>query len=109
MIAIITPDSPPPFNRSNPPCAQPSACRLTTLSAADYPVSPAPFTDVKITDGLWKTRQDTNNHVTLPFAIGQCETSKRVLNFDFAAETMKRRAAGETTFQNKPPTTDAGK
>ena len=82
-----------------------AACLLpTALSAADYPVSPVPFTDVKITDGLWKTRQDTNNHVTLPFAIGQCETSKRVLNFDLAAETMKRRAAGETTFQNKPPT-----
>ncbi len=109
MIAIITPDSHPPLIVQTHHAPNPPACPLTTLSAADYPVSPAPFTDVKITDGLWKTRQDTNNHVALPFAIGQCETSKRVLNFDFAAETMKRRAAGETTFQNKPPTTDAGK
>jgi DUF1680 family protein len=75
-----------------------------SLSAADYPISPVPFTDVKLTSGLLQSRQEINNRVTLPFALGQCETSKRVTNFDLAAETMKRRAAGETTFQNKPPT-----
>jgi hypothetical protein len=74
------------------------------LTAADYPVKPVPFTDVSFTSGLWHDRQETNNKVTLPFAIGQCESSKRMLNFDLAAETMKRRAAGEKTFQNKPPT-----
>ncbi len=80
-------------------CLIPSA-----LFAADYPVNPVPFTDVKLTSGLLQNRQEINNRVTLPFALGQCETSKRITNFDLAAETMKRRAAGETTFQNKPPT-----
>lgn len=82
-----------------------AACLFpTVLFAADYPVSPVPFTDVKLTAGLLQNRQEINNRVTLPFALGQCETSKRITNFDLAAETMKRRAAGEKTFQNNPPT-----
>ena len=72
--------------------------------AADYPVQPVPFTAVKITGGLWHARQETNRNVTLPFALMQCEQSKRLINFDLAAETMRRRAAGETNFQNRPVT-----
>jgi DUF1680 family protein len=77
---------------------------LATQAASDYPVQPVPFTDVRITGGVLATRQATNSAVTLPFALSQCESSKRVLNFDLAAETMRRRAAGETNFQHKPPT-----
>ena len=68
------------------------------LAAADYPVQPVPFTDVSFTGGLWHDRQEINNKVTLPFALGQCESSKRMENFDLAADTMKRRAAGEKTL-----------
>lgn len=74
------------------------------LTAADYPVEPVPFTDVSFTGGLWHDRQETNNKVTLPFALQQCETSNRLKNFDLAADTMKRRAAGDKNFQHKPPT-----
>lgn len=80
------------------------AAWLPLRAASDYPVRPVPFTDVRITGGVLHARQSTNTAVTLPFALGQCETSKRVLNFDLAAETMRRRAAGEAKFQNKPPT-----
>jgi DUF1680 family protein len=72
--------------------------------AADYPVHPVPFTSVKFTEGLWHDRQETNNRITLPFALGQLETSRRLENFDLAADTMKRRAAGDKNFQHKPPT-----
>jgi DUF1680 family protein len=75
-----------------------------SVFAADYPVKPVPFTDVSFTAGLWHDRQETNTKVTLPFALGQCETSNRLKNFDLAADTMKRRAAGDATFQHKPPT-----
>ena len=75
-----------------------------SLAAADYPVQPVPFTDVSFTSGLWHDRQEINNKVTLPFAIEQCDTSKRLENFDLAADTMKRRAAGDKAFQHKPPT-----
>ena len=72
--------------------------------AADYPIRPVSFTDVRITGGIWRDRQATNALVTLPFALDQCESTRRLQNFDLAAETMRRRAAGETAFQNKPPT-----
>jgi hypothetical protein len=73
-------------------------------AASDYPVKPVPFTDVRITGGVLHSRQATNSVVTMPFALGQCESSKRLLNFDLAAETLRRRAAGETNFQNTPRT-----
>jgi DUF1680 family protein len=75
-----------------------------TASAADYPVQPVPFTAVRITGGFWQPRQETNRVATVPYAFQQCEDTKRLQNFDLAAETMKRRAAGESTFQNKPLT-----
>ena len=74
------------------------------LAAADYPVQPVPFTAVRTTGGFWQARQEINRTVTVPFALQQCEDSKRLTNFDLAAETMRRRAAGEKDFQNKPPT-----
>jgi uncharacterized protein len=71
---------------------------------ADYPVQPVPFTAVRITGGFWQGRQETNRTVTVPFALQQCEETNRLKNFDLAAETMRRRASGEKTFQNTPPT-----
>jgi DUF1680 family protein len=81
-------------------------CGVTAsvFAASDYPVQPVPFTQVQLTGGLLAQRQATNAVVTLPFALEQCETSGRIKNFDLAAEVMRRRAAGETTFQIKPPT-----
>lgn len=72
--------------------------------AADYPIRPVPFTAVRVTDGFWKAKQETNRTVTVPFALAQCEESGRLKNFDLAAEVMRRRAAGEKDFQVKPPT-----
>jgi DUF1680 family protein len=74
------------------------------VHAADYPVAPVPFTDVRVTGGFWQEKQETNRMVTLPFAIRQCEESGRVKNFELAAEVMRRRAGGEPDFQIKPPT-----
>jgi DUF1680 family protein len=89
--------------RRLPPLCLVMAVPLAVV-AADYSVTPVPFTDVHFTGGLWHQRQETNRKVTLPFALDQCESSNRLKNFDLAAETMRRRAAGETSFQNKPPT-----
>ncbi len=74
------------------------------FAASDYPVTPVPFTAVRVTGGFWQARQEINRTVTVPFALQQCEESGRVRNFDLAADTMKRRAAGEKGFQHTPPT-----
>ena len=77
---------------------------LNLRAASDYPVQPVPFTSVRLTGGLLANCQATNNAVTMPVALDQCESSGRIKNFDLAAEVMRRRAAGETNFQIKPPT-----
>ena len=77
---------------------------LARASAADYPVRPVPFTDVRMTGGFWQAKQEVNRTVTLPFALKQCEDSGRMRNFDLAAETLRRRAAGDATFENTPVT-----
>ncbi len=74
------------------------------LGANDYPVQPVPFTAVRLTGGFWQQKQEVNRTVTLPFALKQCEDSGRLRNFDLAAETLRRRAAGERSFQNRPVT-----
>jgi DUF1680 family protein len=76
----------------------------TASGAATPAVQAVPFTAVRITGGALGARQEINRSVTVPFALGQCESSKRMVNFDLAAETMRRRAAGEKDFQNKPAT-----
>lgn len=87
-----------------------TACGLSLLIlcgravAADYLVQPVPFTAVHLTGGFWQEKQEINRTVTLPFALKQCEDSGRLRNFDLAAETMRRRAAGEVSFQNVPAT-----
>lgn len=67
-------------------------------------INPVPFTRVRLRGGLLGDRQKVNREVTMPFAMKQCEDSLRLKNFDLAAETLNRRAAGEGSFQNKPPT-----
>lgn len=74
------------------------------LFAVDYAVQPVPFTAVRLTGGFWQERQEVNRTVTIPFGLKQCEESNRLKNFDLAAETMRRRAAGEAHFQNTPLT-----
>lgn len=68
----------------------------------DYPIRPLPFTDVRFASGMLADRQETNRKVTLPFALQQCKKSGRLKNFDLAAETLRRQAAGEKEFQNAP-------
>ncbi len=72
--------------------------------SADYPIRPVPFTAVRITGGFWQKRQAVNLATTVPYAIRQCEDTGRLRNFDLAAETLRRRAAGEASFQNQPVT-----
>lgn len=74
------------------------------MPTSDYPVRPVPFTAVRVTGGFWQARQEVNRTVTVPYALKQCEDSGRLRNFDLAAETLRRRAAGEADFQNKPVT-----
>ncbi|MGC4087750.1 MAG: glycoside hydrolase family 127 protein [Polyangiaceae bacterium] len=70
----------------------------------DYPFRAIEFPSVRVTGGFWHERQGVNRAVTLPLTLAHCEDSARLENFDHAAEVMRRRAAGEPSFQIAPRT-----
>ena len=47
----------------------------------DYPITPLPFTDVKIEDYFWKKRLEINEKVTLPTTFKKSEETGRISNF----------------------------
>jgi DUF1680 family protein len=51
----------------------------------DYPVTPVPFTSVKLNDSFWLPRVKTNHTVTIPASFERCESTGRVKNFEMAA------------------------
>ena len=53
--------------------------------AADYPVRPVPFTAVRVAEGFWAPRMETNRTVTIPFDFKKCEDTGRIRNFAIAA------------------------
>lgn len=54
-------------------------------SGAGYPISPVPFTDVKVTDHFWGQRLKASREVTIPLAFSKCEETGRYENFVKAA------------------------
>lgn len=52
---------------------------------AGYPISPVPFTSVKVTDAFWGQRLKASREVTIPLAFSKCEETGRYDNFYKAA------------------------
>jgi len=61
----------------------------------DYPITPVPFTAVKITDGFWAPRIETNRTVTIPAIFRKCEETGRIDNFAIAGGLLKGEYKGE--------------
>lgn len=57
---------------------------ISAVSVNNYPITPIPFTSVKINDSFWAPRIQTNYKVTIPIAIDQCYSTGRVDNFLYA-------------------------
>ncbi|HSL86808.1 MAG TPA: beta-L-arabinofuranosidase domain-containing protein, partial [Bacteroidales bacterium] len=49
-----------------------------------YPITPVPFTSVKVSDDFWAPRIKLNHDVTIPIAFGFCESTGRIRNFEIA-------------------------
>lgn len=43
-----------------------------------YPITPVPFTSVKIEGGFWGQRLDASREVTIPLAFEKCETERSI-------------------------------
>jgi Uncharacterized protein conserved in bacteria len=50
-----------------------------------YPITPVPFTAVKVADGFWGQRLKASREVTIPLAFRKCEETGRYENFIKAA------------------------
>jgi uncharacterized protein len=61
----------------------------------DSPITPVPFTQVKVADGFWLPRIETNRAVTLPFLFKKNEETGRLDNFAIAGGLMKGTYRGE--------------
>jgi DUF1680 family protein len=71
--------------RSQPACAP----------RADYPITPVPFTAVRLTDAFWAPRIETNRTVTIPAIFKKCEETGRIDNFAIAGGLLEGEYKGE--------------
>jgi DUF1680 family protein len=70
-------------------------CPAATADKKDYPITPVPFTAVKVSDGFWSPRMETNRKVTLPAIFKKCEETGRIDNFAIAGGLMTGEYKGE--------------
>ncbi|MCE5346513.1 MAG: glycoside hydrolase family 127 protein [Bacteroidales bacterium] len=60
-------------------------CIKKRSSEEDYPITPVPFTSVKLTDSFWAPRIKKNAEITIPIAFRYGESTGRIKNFEIAA------------------------
>jgi DUF1680 family protein len=65
-----------------------------------YPINAVPSTNVKLTDGFWEKRIETNRTVTIPFGFKKCEEEGRIRNFDRAAGVLGGKYEGKMPFDD---------
>jgi DUF1680 family protein len=65
-----------------------------------YPITPVPFTSVKVTGQFWKDRLDANRKTTVPLAFGKCEETGRYDNFCKAAHPSAEHKVGGFSFDD---------
>ena len=60
---------------------------LAQNDKSGYPITPVPFTSVKVTPGtFWGQRLEASRNVTIPLAFSKCESEGRYTNFSNAAD-----------------------
>lgn len=67
-----------------------SACTQKEKASTGYPITPVPFTSVKVENhSFWGQRLEASRKVTIPLAFSKCESEGRYTNFSNAAEHLK--------------------
>ena len=60
------------------------------VAQTGYPITPVPFTAVKVTPGtFWGQRLQASRNTTIPLAFSKCESEGRYKNFEHAAAHLK--------------------
>jgi DUF1680 family protein len=71
------------------------------LEKRDYSIKPVSFTQVTVDDNFWKSRLETNQKITIPYAFKKCEETGRIQNFEVSGGLK------EGTFEGKYPFNDS--
>jgi DUF1680 family protein len=71
------------------------------LEKRDYSIQPVSFTQVTVDDNFWKSRLETNQKITIPYAFKKCEETGRIQNFEVSGGLK------EGTFEGKYPFNDS--
>ena len=69
--------------------AMPVLGKTDKQPSSGYPITPVPFTSVKVTDSFWGQRLKASREVTIPLAFSKCEETGRYKNFENAATHMR--------------------
>jgi hypothetical protein len=69
-------------------------CAAVAAEIKDYPVQPVPFTAVRVEDGFWTPRMETNRVTTVWYDFQKCEETGRIDNFAKAGKLMKGEFRG---------------
>nr|WP_321454232.1 beta-L-arabinofuranosidase domain-containing protein [uncultured Carboxylicivirga sp.] len=65
-----------------------------------YPITPVPFTSVKVNDAFWGQRLKASREVTIPLAFSKCEETGRYQNFINAAHPSDTIKVGGLSFDD---------
>lgn len=63
--------------------------KQAAMQVPGYPITPVPFTQVKVGEGFWGQRIQASRDVTIPLAFSKCEETGRYTNFSNAAKVLK--------------------
>ena len=55
----------------------------------DYPITPVPFTNVKVNDEFWAPRLKIIKEVTIPIALRKAEETGRITNIIISRKSYK--------------------
>ena len=74
-----------------------------TTSHSKPPIQEVPFTQVRLNDGFWTPRIETNRTVSIPSAFHECEVNGRFDNFAIAAGLIQGEHRGDFSFDDTDP------
>ncbi|KJD33886.1 six-hairpin glycosidase [Tamlana nanhaiensis] len=79
-----------------------SLCTLISVgqTKTGYPITPVPFTSVKVNDAFWGQRIEASRETTIPLAFGKCEETGRYENFVMAAHPHEHNKVEGFTFDD---------
>ncbi|MDR2914597.1 MAG: glycoside hydrolase family 127 protein [Tannerella sp.] len=77
-----------------------SAQAQKKTESGGYPITPVPFTSVKVTDAFWGQRLKASREVTIPLAFSKCEETGRYENFVKAANPSSEYVVGGLSFDD---------